>query len=66
MSDRVCATCGHPNEQARSRFCRNCDEVEKRLARYLRSERGRRFVKEALAKAEEGRFYGRNQDATGE
>lgn len=61
MNDDICATCGHPNVQALSRFCRNCDEVQRRLARYLRSEAGRKLVKEALSKAEGGRFYEQDQ-----
>lgn len=47
---KMCVTCGAPSGcGGTARECTNCWEVEHRLDQYLRSEKGRAFVREALA-----------------
>lgn len=47
---KKCVTCGAPSGcGGTARECTNCWEVEHRLDQYLRSEKGRAFVREALA-----------------
>lgn len=48
-----CATCGEPTAFHGTVRCDRCWEVEHRLEYYLEFEKGRKFVREALAKAEE-------------
>lgn len=43
-----CATCNTPTLMTDTKRCNVCWEVEARLSTYLRSERGQKFVLEAL------------------
>jgi hypothetical protein len=51
MGDKRCETCGETGDCGGTiPKCANCWEVERRLASYLRSERGLMFVEAALVR----------------
>lgn len=48
MNAVPCESCGLPTTYTGTKRCNGCWEVESRLAEYLRSERGRAFVRGLL------------------
>lgn len=52
MEEVVCRICGEMTTYTGTRLCNNCWEVESRLERFARSENGRAYMKEVLAKEE--------------